>query len=607
MKIRNHLILSLSFLLLAGAAVCAQPQLDQVGPLNAARLTPRDLPGGGIAPGSIFIVKGTNLGAAGVKQNTVWPVPTKLNNTLVQVLIGGTRYDCYMIYVVAGRGKDKDGNDLPDQIAAILPSTVPAGEGTLTVTYNGSKSDPVRIRIVQRSLGLFALNESGSGPATTTHGKTWVANTVVAGAHPGEEWVLWGTGLGAISTPDYDQAPYAPMNLGLKVFVGGKEATVNFHGRTPTLAGLDQINFVVPDGVSGCAVSVYTQIGTEVSNVLTMSVTPAGQAQCQDSLALTNQEMQRLAESQSLRVGLVRACRVDGKISTVSDGKTSTISMLLDFGSASFMQYHPAYAVRSRALVGLPSVGNCVVYSNAIADNTLSTFWFADDVVPADELDAGAKLTLTNSKSQTRTLDKTATPSEDELVDVVIPYTKVTGGQLSATGDLDVSGIDIDPLFHYPGQLALSGPGGSAVGAFNTSTTLSSTAFNWKDKDTVTTISRSSPYTVRWEGGNSANEFVMISGGSSLPASDTNGDDEDDEAGSAVMFMCTARLGDNQFQIPQVILSQLPATPSGSDSPTGTIVVGSIPYPEVGAFSAPGLDTAHFNYMSLIFRTVKFK
>jgi len=89
------------------------------------------MPNYGIAPGSIFIVTGTDLANPGtaVLQSSAPPgIPTSLNGASISVTVNGVTTHPAMYYAV------------PTQIAAVLPSSTPVGTGTITVTYNGAAS-----------------------------------------------------------------------------------------------------------------------------------------------------------------------------------------------------------------------------------------------------------------------------------------------------------------------------------------------------------------------------------------------------------------------------------------------------------------------------------
>lgn len=100
------------------------PHLDaqQVVSVNSASYAHPDLPNGGIAQGSMFIGFGSGMGPASIAFPSPWPFPTELAGTSMQVTVGGQTVDCFMVYTVA------------TQVAAILPSNTPLGDGTLTVT-----------------------------------------------------------------------------------------------------------------------------------------------------------------------------------------------------------------------------------------------------------------------------------------------------------------------------------------------------------------------------------------------------------------------------------------------------------------------------------------
>lgn len=92
------------------------------GPVNAASYTLRGLPGFGIAQGSMFVLFGTNLGPSSLLQVSAFPLPTILGGTFIRAIVGGTAVDAIMLYTSAS------------QVAAILPSNTPVGNGTLRLT-----------------------------------------------------------------------------------------------------------------------------------------------------------------------------------------------------------------------------------------------------------------------------------------------------------------------------------------------------------------------------------------------------------------------------------------------------------------------------------------
>ena len=72
-----------------------------------------------------------------------------------------------------------------------------------------------------------------------------------SGARRGETVQLFLTGLGAVNPAGRDgaAASASPLSVAIadvKVYVGGRQATVLFKGLAPGLAGLYQINFTIP-------------------------------------------------------------------------------------------------------------------------------------------------------------------------------------------------------------------------------------------------------------------------------------------------------------------------------------------------------------------------
>src|SRR5205085_11809361 len=117
-------------------------------------------PNGGVSHGGMFIVKAAPgsgaLGACGVQVADRFPIATAINGTSMRIAMGGSSFDVPLIYVVACSGTD--------QLAGIVPSSVPTGVGVLTVSYNGlSGSAP--IAVVDRTPGFFTINQGGTGAA----------------------------------------------------------------------------------------------------------------------------------------------------------------------------------------------------------------------------------------------------------------------------------------------------------------------------------------------------------------------------------------------------------------------------------------------------------
>src|SRR5581483_1856487 len=257
---------SARFLLLMAVAVAAavaqMPTITAVE--NAASYVPPGLPNSGIAQGSLFVVKGTNLGPAALAIATTFPLPGSIGGTSVTVTVGSTTVNAVMYYSLAA------------QIAAILPSKTPTGTGTVKVTYNG-QSVTAPIVVVQSSVGIVTVSQSGAGDAIAFLNSDSGLITPSHAANPGEVLVFWGTGLGPVTSDETQPAVQSDLtNIPLQVLIGGKPATILFRGRNACCSSVDTVYVTVPDGLSGCAVSVNMQIGNLVSNTTTIAVAGTG-------------------------------------------------------------------------------------------------------------------------------------------------------------------------------------------------------------------------------------------------------------------------------------------------------------------------------------------
>src|ERR1700694_4070858 len=141
------------YLLLAlSAGAYAQPSITSARIQNAASNVLPGTPGGAIGQGSLFILYGSGLGP-GTLVSTAYPLQKTLAGTSVSVTVNGTKVDALMVYTSAA------------QVAVLLPSSTPAGKGTITLTYNGTISASAKIQVVPSSFGIFTLNQNGNGPA----------------------------------------------------------------------------------------------------------------------------------------------------------------------------------------------------------------------------------------------------------------------------------------------------------------------------------------------------------------------------------------------------------------------------------------------------------
>src|SRR5205823_3723446 len=111
--------------------------------VNAASSAPLTA-NSGIAQGSYFAVYGCGLGDM-TNRSASLPYLNDINGASVTVTpAGGSAVKAFLTFARA------------DQINGILPSTVPVGDATVTVTVNGATSPAEKIRVVRTSFGLVS-------------------------------------------------------------------------------------------------------------------------------------------------------------------------------------------------------------------------------------------------------------------------------------------------------------------------------------------------------------------------------------------------------------------------------------------------------------------
>ena len=133
-----------------------QPVIAPNGVVNGASNLSPAFAGYGIARGSLFIIYGSALGPVDLARASSSPLPTTegLAGTRVLVSIGAYNAACPMVYSSI------------NQVAAIMPSDAPEGDGTVVVAYQNQASTASGIRVVRSAFGLFTRNQAGSGPAS---------------------------------------------------------------------------------------------------------------------------------------------------------------------------------------------------------------------------------------------------------------------------------------------------------------------------------------------------------------------------------------------------------------------------------------------------------
>jgi uncharacterized protein (TIGR03437 family) len=463
--------------------VGAAPEIRAI--LNAASYALPGMPNSGIAQGSMFVVFGTDLGPGDLRQAPGFPLPASLGGTSIRVTVGNTAVDALLVYVWA------------TQVAAILPSATPVGIGLMEVTYSGHTSQAGAFRVVRSSPGVLAQNQAGSGQALAQNFNSTTdqpRNSLGRPAKPGQVVTLWATGLGPI--PDSDAMTPIPRDLDIKlqIVVGGKPATVRYKGGSGCCAGVDQIVFEVPPGLSGCYVPVVVQVDNVVSNFTTISVAGPDGGDCADLSGVSGPMLDELQAGGTLRVGSI----------VLSVNKSDIVT---ESGIGQFLQADLTW-LGNQISLGLPSPGSCMV--NPVRPSPIGGM-----PLPLVGFDAGRVLNVTGPKGNRQILQRYPGMYSETF----------------ATGTL--------VQFLEPGTYTVdSSPGGADVGPFRAT-------LNFPAELAAAVQQSAAGTTVNWRGGDPAG-YVVIQGSAQSPGS------------ASATFTCVERTAAGQFAVPPYVLSMVP-------------------------------------------------
>ncbi len=222
------------------------PVIAAAGVLNAASYR-----AGGIAPGELVTIFGSNLGAPAMQYPRVSASGT------VDTQAGGTRvlFDgapAPMIYARA------------DQVSAVAPFEI-AGTTKVQVESLGIRSSPISIAVVASAPAIFTSDGSGGGPGAIQN-EDFSLNASTNPAARGTWIEIWATGGGAmrpaVSDGSLGAPPFAQLSLPVSVRIGGVDAQVMYAGEASGIvAGVLQIDVIVPAGAPSGAVPVEMTIG----------------------------------------------------------------------------------------------------------------------------------------------------------------------------------------------------------------------------------------------------------------------------------------------------------------------------------------------------------
>jgi len=530
-----------AFLLFCAGILHAQPYINYRGIVNAASLMPQGPIGSEIAQGSVFSIFGSGLGPAGSNPASQFPLQTSLANVSVTVTQGSISLNALPIGVT------------PGQLDVIMPSNAPIGRVSITVTFNGATSNPVTATVAQSSFGIFALGGSGYGPGTLQNyisGSNQPINSLTVTAAPSQTVTLWGTGLGPV-TSDNVAPTQGNLPTPVEVFVGGQSATVQYSGRSPCCAGVDQIVFEVPANAPlGCYVPVQVRTNqTVLSNSVTMAIQTNGSA-CSDPFNSLS-----AAYLKGGKVGVAVLSRSDDYLDVDANTPTDATS---DLGMLT-LRSAPGGSYFFNPAISAPPVGSCSTYTVSGSHPA----WTLPDLFGGlgMELDAGAKVSVSGS-SNTSIARAAASPL----------YAALLGSTDPAFG---TSGL----VINNSGVTTVSATGGNRVGPFSVAIPAVA-ALNWNNRLQIESVNRSQPLAITWDTTGLQNALMIVAGSEyDLPSNTQRS------------FVCSALGSAGTFSVPAYILGALPPSRANVGQSTGVVMLGALPAQAVVPFSATGLDS----------------
>jgi uncharacterized protein (TIGR03437 family) len=517
----------------ANLAVSTLPSVASV--MNAASYNDPSLPNGAIAQGSIFVIKGNNLGPATLAIAPSAFQSATLNGTSVSVTVAGTTVAALMYYTSV------------NQVAALLPSNTPVGSGRITVTYNQQVGPAMPITVAASSVGIFTVSSDGGGAGIVTNPDYSLVsdlkaancggpNTTCGAANPGDALIVWATGLGPVNGSDASGAGLGVnmSSLPLTIWLGGVKVPAIYQGRSGCCVGEDQIVFTVPANVPmGCAVPLTLQVNSIVSNTVTVPIAPAGSRSCPGVNPWFTPSV------------IAQFATVSGPVSfgDLSLGRADNYPGFEDDFRMDLAKVLPTPALQPFffSYVDSAPLGVCSVYNNP--NGPLQPF------TPVGGLDAGPQATITGGNG-----------------------TKNIPGNAGSYHAV----LSPDATYFTTGPITVSFPGGKDVAAF--SSTFTPPAFPkmtspQPDAQSPTAVTKANGLPVTWSGG-SPDVTVEIDG--------FNVTDQFGTIGAA--FTCLVPSTAGSFTIPATVLQALPSGSQGG--------IYFMPTYQIPNFSVPGVNAS---------------
>ena len=205
------------------------------------------------------IVAAFGIGLATTTQAaTAQPLPTELGGTTVRITdSAGVTRDAPLFYVS------------PSQVNYQIPAGAASGPAVVYVTSADGRVSTGAIQIIAAAPALFTFSQDGQGPAVALDGFTFTFPPFNATRPDGQPNIIvfFGSGLGVDAT-DVDGNVAADV----QATIDGNPVVVQYAGRAPGFTGLNQINLVLPVGISSGVHNAQITRNGVASNVATIAI-----------------------------------------------------------------------------------------------------------------------------------------------------------------------------------------------------------------------------------------------------------------------------------------------------------------------------------------------
>lgn len=437
------------------------------------------------------------------------------------------------------------------QIEIMAPRFASTGTGWVILTVAG-KELRAPIVTLESAPGILTRSQTGTGPAVAFDA-SMEPITPHNPAVTGDLVRIRTTGIGA--TPN-------PSNI--EIILGN--LAVPAGGVTTYPDGYDDISFELPAIEAGCAIPVAIKTGNFVSNYASIPVGSRGTL-CPDASRPANYDQ---LVTDGARIGNITLGR--------SEIGMKQFKMRADTGGASFFRYTAE------------NVANGFAFNQGITAGACTLLRAVEQDLPEiayTSLEAGPKLTVTGTGGAR---------------DMTRESKGAYNGRFGEKMMIDLPGVPAIPggLFFEPGTYTVTGTGGEDVGSFSAQVKVAA-PLSWTNADRIGSecgdfrcIQRAEDLKIDWEAGDSSRMVTVMA----MSATDTR-------PSAAAIIVCHERADKGSLTIPALLLTKLPASPTGEPQ---SLINFSVTNGEPNQqFTAPGIDWGTIGYTDSTMRTVAFR